>query len=133
MWYQRSANKYHAKSSIYNGIYYHSQLEAAYAQELDLRLKAKDIKKWERQIPLDLSVNGFKICRYIMDFRLTHNDGSVELVETKGFETDVWRMKFKLLEAIYSKEYPEITLTVLKKSSGSFMPFKSRWMLSRMK
>jgi hypothetical protein len=115
MWQKKSGNKYHAKSSIYNGYYYQSQLEAAYAAELDLRVKAKDIKSWRRQVPLKLDVNGFHICNYRMDFEITHNNGSIELVETKGFETDLWRIKWKLLEAIYSKEHPEIKLTVVKK------------------
>lgn len=114
-WFKQSGNKYHAKSSIYNDTYYHSQFEAAYAQELDLRVKAKDIKSWRRQIRIHLGVNGFKIADYIMDFEITHNDDSLELVETKGFETDVWRMKWKLLEAIYSVDHPEIKITLVKK------------------
>jgi hypothetical protein len=115
MWHQKSGNKYHAKSSVYNGYYYQSQLEAGYAQELDLRLKAKDIKGWKRQIPLELKVFGKKICTYKMDFEIEHKDGSFEFVETKGFETAVWRLKWKLLEAIAPKEYPNHVLTVVKK------------------
>lgn len=115
MWHQKSGNKYHAKSSIYNGYNYASQFEAAYAAELDLRLKAKDIKAWRRQVRIPLEVNGFKICTYIIDFEIEHNDGSLELVETKGFETDVWRFKWRLTEAILSKERPEVKLTVIKK------------------
>ncbi len=115
MWQQKSGNKYHAKSSIYEGVYYHSQFEAAYASELNLRLKAKDIKAWKRQIKLPLKVEGKFICNYIMDFEVEHNDGSFEFVEVKGFETDLWRFKWKILEAIQPKEYPHHTLTVVKK------------------
>lgn len=102
---QKSGNKYHAKSSIYNGTYYHSQKEAAYAQELDLRVRAKDIKSWERQIRISLDVNGFHITNYIIDFVITHNDKTKEYVEIKGFRTDVFNMKWKLFEALYSKEF----------------------------
>jgi len=107
-------NKYGNINQNYNGHLYHSKKEAAYAQELDLRVKAKDIKEWERQIPLHLYVNGYKICTYVIDFRIIHNDDSVELVEVKGFETQVWRLKWRITEAIYSVEHPEITLTVVK-------------------
>ena len=117
MWQKKSGNKYHAKSSVYNGNYYHSQFEAAYAQELDFRLKAHDIKSWRRQVKIPLQVNGRHITNYIMDFEVTHNDGSVELIECKGFETDVWIMKWRLLEAIYCVEQPDVRLTLVKKQS----------------
>lgn len=115
MWQQKSGNKYHAKSSIYGGSYYHSRLEAAYAAELDLRLKAKDISKWEKQIRIEFVENGIKICTYIVDFRVTHNDGSIEWVETKGFWTDVARIKARLFEALYLPKHPGETYTVVKK------------------
>lgn len=115
MYYQKSGNKYHAKSSIYNGSYYMSRLESAYAMELDLRLKAKDIRAWDKQIRIPLEVNGFKICTYIVDFKITHNDGSIEWVETKGFWTDVARIKVKLFEAAYLHDKPNERFTVVKK------------------
>lgn len=106
-----SGNKYRAVSSSYNGIQYHSKFEAAYAADLDLRVKAGDIKGWERQRKLSLDVNGYHIANYFIDFVVIHNDGSEELVEVKGFETEVWRLKWKLAEAIYSDKYK---MTVVK-------------------
>jgi len=44
MYYVKRQNKYNAKSTEYGGLIYHSKKEAGYAQELDLRIKAKDIK-----------------------------------------------------------------------------------------
>lgn len=114
-YYQKSGNKYHAKSSIYNGRYYHSQLEAAYAAELDIRLKAKDIRAWEPQVRITFEENGVKICTYIVDFKVTLNDGSIEWVETKGFWTDVARIKARLFEALYLPKHPGDIYTVVKK------------------
>lgn len=115
VWYQtKRRNKFNNRSSIYNGQYYHSIKEADYAQELDLRVKAKDIRSWRRQIPFELKVNGFKICKYIVDFEITHNNGDIELIEVKGFETDLWRFKRRLLEATHLTENPEIIYTVVK-------------------
>lgn len=122
MWYQKSGNKYHAKSTIYNGRSYHSKLEAGVAEELDWRLKAKDIKSWKPQIPIELRVNGELICKYYVDFEVENNDGVIEWIEAKGFETEIYRLKAKLLEAIYKKEFEsgEKIYTVIKQTSWQY-------------
>lgn len=119
-YFQKSGNKYSATSTQYEGITYHSKLEAGYAESLDMRVMAKDIKSWERQVKLDLKVNGIHITNYYIDFVVTHNDGKKEFVEVKGFETDVWRMKWKILEATFEdfKETPDDFLTVVKQGSN---------------
>lgn len=104
-------NKYGAKSFEYNGIRYHSKKEAGYAADLDILIRAGEIKSWKRQVKLDLRLNGIHITNYYMDFIITHNDGSEEMVEVKGFETEAWRIKWKLAEAIYSDEYK---MTIVK-------------------
>lgn len=120
---QYSGNKYHAKSTQYAGQVYHSGLEASYAAELDLRVKAKDIKSWDRQIKLDLKINGQHITNYYIDFIIHHNDGSREFVETKGYATDLWRIKWLILEATFDnfKEHPDDKLSVIKQTSMRFM------------
>ena len=103
-----------ATSVWYNDKFYHSKKEAAYAQELDIRKKAKDIKDWERQVKCPLDVFGRHVCNYFIDFKIYHNDGSIEMVEVKGFQTEIWRLKWKLFEAIWNHDYPDIKLTVIK-------------------
>ena len=108
-------NKYHSNKCIYNKNIYHSRFEAKYAQELDLRLKAKDIAGWERQIKIPLEVNGYLICNYYIDFVIYHNDEIIEYVECKGFSTDLWKIKWKLFEALYGdKEGIKLTVIYLK-------------------
>lgn len=115
MWRQRRGNKYHAVSVMYNGRQYHSKKEAAYAAELDLRLKAGDINAWFPQYKVELIVNKYHICDYYVDFQVFHKNGQVELVEVKGFETEVWRLKRKLLEAtVIAKAKGKIEYTVVK-------------------
>ena len=116
---QKSGNKYHSNSTQFEGITYHSKLEAAYAEELSLRVMAKDIKSWERQVKLDLKVNGQHITNYYIDFIIHHNDGSREFVETKGLELGEWKMKWRILEATFDdfKEHADDRLTVVKQSS----------------
>lgn len=115
----KKQSKYHNKSSIYNDVIYDSIFEAEYAQALDYSLKSGDIKKWERQIKLDLKVNGSHIANYYIDFIVHHNDGSREFVEVKGYKTDMWRMKWKIFEATFDdfKESPDDFMTVVYQKS----------------
>ena len=116
---QKSGNKYHAQSTQYEGTTYHSKFEAAYAAALDLSVKAGEIKSWERQVKLDLKVNGIHITNYYIDFVVTHNDGSREFIECKGFATAEWQMKWRLLEATFDqfKQSPDDIMTLVKQSS----------------
>lgn len=110
MWYQRRGNKYGAKKKEYNGKLYMSKGEAGYAQELELRRKAGEILEITPQYRLSLDVNGYHICNYIVDFKCVMADGSIELHEYKGFETDLWRFKWKLAEALYGEKYKLIVI-----------------------
>ena len=112
-----------AKKQEYGGFRYDSGFEASYAMELDLRIKAKDIKSYQRQINIPLVVNNYLVCTYRIDFVITHNDDSVEYVETKGMHTDTWRNKWKLFEALYC-DLPDVKLTIVQQ--GSYKPPKLR-------
>jgi hypothetical protein len=58
-------------------------------------------------------VNGEKVCTYIVDFNVTAIDGSVELIEVKGWWTDVAKLKVKLFRATFLTENPSIKFTIL--------------------
>jgi hypothetical protein len=113
VWYKKYS-KFNNKKTVFNGLVYDSKFEAGYAGELALRLKVKEIKKIERQVRIPLDVNGFHICSYIADFVVTNKDGSKEIHETKGFATEVFRLKWKLLEALY----PEYTLVLIQQKNS---------------
>jgi len=112
-----------AKKNNYNGYIYDSKFEASYAQELDLRIKAKDIKSYDRQKTLDLIVNNYLVCTYRIDFIVYHFDGTIEYCEVKGWPTPVWRLKWKLFESLYA-DLPNVKLTIIQQ--GSFRPPKAR-------
>lgn len=107
VYFERKGAKYSNVRQTYQGYSYQSKKEAQQAFELDLLQKAGEIKSWERQKTLSLDVNGIHICNYRMDFVIYHHDGRTEFLEVKGFPTDVWKMKWKLLEALYgdNKKY----------------------------
>lgn len=94
-------NKYNAQSQVYNNYRYDSRKEATYAIELDWRIKAGEITKWERQHKISIDVNGIHICNYYIDFKVYYPNEKIEYVEVKGFETDLWRLKWRLSKAMY--------------------------------
>jgi hypothetical protein len=100
---KKKKNKYNAQSATYGGYTYHSKKEKDYAVQLDWRIKAKEVKSYTRQHRLDLRVNGILICKYFIDFRVELTDGTIEYVEVKGFETDLWRLKWKLTKATFQQ------------------------------
>lgn len=114
-------NKYGAKRTEFNGKQYDSKYEATVAEELDLRLKAKDILEVIPQYKIECYAyrkDGSKafLVKHKVDFRIQLKDHSYELVEAKGqITTDyVWRRKF--LELIWLPEHPDYTYRVVKQS-----------------
>lgn len=94
-------NKFGAKRNEYKGRSYASKKEAAHARKLDLLKRDGHVKRWDPQSRIDLKVNGHHITRYYIDFEVEFADGSVELHEVKGEETELWKVKWKLAKALY--------------------------------
>ena len=110
IWYQRKANKYGAKKTIYNGRQYDSKGEAGLAQEIELLCKSGEVSKIDPQHTFGLyGKNGARICNHRVDFLLTFKDGYQEVWEYKGFATEIWRIKLKLFE----DNYPDIPYWVI--------------------
>lgn len=86
---------------IYNGHVYHSKAEAKQAAELDLLMKCGEIVGWERQLAFPLRVRGEYICTMVIDFKVYPRRGQFYLLEVKGHETELYRLKRKLLKACY--------------------------------
>lgn len=104
------SNKYGAKKTEIDGFIFDSKREAAYYSELKLREYAGEIVHLELQPKFECIVNGKKICTYIADFRyeLT-GSGFQETVDVKGMKTDVYRIKKKLVEALFGIIITEVS------------------------
>ena len=96
-------SKYNAKKTEYNGVMYDSRKEARRAWELDMLLKAGEIQGLIRQPRFKL-----KYCTYIADFAYTTKDGEYIVEDVKGFKTDIYKLKKKMLKAEYGIEVREI-------------------------
>lgn len=110
----RTKSKYGNKTKIYNGRAYDSIREANHAEELDWRKKAGEIKEIIPQHKISLDVNGSHIANYFVDFKVITKHDSVEYHEVKGFETEVWRLKWKLFEALLDEIDKGATLLVIR-------------------
>jgi hypothetical protein len=106
----RTKSKYGNKTKTYNGKTYDSIREANHAEELDWRIKAGEIKEVVPQFKIPLKINDRHIANYYIDFKVVLTDGDIEYHEVKGFETDLWRLKWKMTEALY----PEYNLILIK-------------------
>ncbi|HEY5806156.1 MAG TPA: DUF1064 domain-containing protein [Candidatus Saccharimonadales bacterium] len=122
MYNTRFGNKYGARKTVFNGRKYDSKFEAGVAQELDLRLKAGDIRNVEPQYKVEIWVyredgrQAFKVSHKV-DFRVENNDGSFELVEAKGVETDDYKWRRRCLEELWLPLHPDHTYTIVKQRS----------------
>lgn len=112
--YAKGKSKYGNNSQVYNGRRYDSKREAAYAMDLDWRIKAGEIKEVIPQFKIDLRVNGRHITNYFVDFKVIMSDGSVQFHEVKGMVLPLWQLKWALLEALKDEIEPGCELVVIK-------------------
>lgn len=57
--------------------------------------------------------------QYKSDFEVTYNDGIVEVLDTKGVETSIFRLKRRLL----LERYPNINFYCVKKVKGKWIKY----------
>lgn len=102
-------NKYHAKSVVYNGIRFDSKKEAERYKELSLLQRSGYIRDLKRQVPFVLIDKNekFSRCVYKADFVYKQN-GQQVVEDVKGFITDVYKIKRKLMYDRYGIEIKEI-------------------------
>lgn len=97
-------SKYGNKRTEYNGKVYDSQLEANYAAQLDLRLRAKDILGYFTQLNIPIEGGNYRA-----DFVVLHLDGTYTIEDTKGFKTADYKRKKKQVKERYGIDIVEIT------------------------
>ncbi len=112
-------NKYSAIKTEYKGCKYDSKFEASVAADLDLRLKAGEIKEWERQFKVEMwayNCHGEKVIKktHKIDFRIHEHDGSFTLLEAKGLETADYRDRRKWLTKLWLPEHLDHVYEVVK-------------------
>jgi len=115
--------KYNSKKVEIDGIIFDSKIEAKYYEQLKWLQEHKQQILFFRIKPRYLLQEAFKKdgktyrkIEYIADFEIHHLDGSIEVVDVKGMETEAFKIKRKLFE----KKYPHklSLLTYVRKYGG---------------
>ena len=108
-------NKYSNQKVVVDGITFDSKLESRKYIELKLLEKAGYIKDLELQVKFELQEKYMKrgktvrAINYIADFDI--KKGKKIIVDTKGFRTDVYKLKKKIFEY----KYPDLEIVEVKK------------------
>lgn len=97
-----SKNKFNAKPTVIDGVRYASQKEATRCEELRLLERAGHIRNLTLQPKFPLIVEGVKVATYIADAAYFENNARVVIdVKSKPTKTPVYRLKIKLLKALF--------------------------------
>ncbi len=98
-------HKYHATPTETDGMKFASKLEAKHYKHLKWLKANGDIVFFLRQCPFHVPGNK----KFVVDFVEFWADGNIRWVDCKGYETDMFKFKKALVEALYP-----ITITVIK-------------------
>lgn len=106
-------NKYKNKKVVMDNILFDSKKEANYYTYLKLLEKAGKIKNLELQKKFILqdkfNLNGktYRAITYVADF-VYEEKGQTHVVDTKGYRTEVYKIKKKLFMKKYGIEIEEV-------------------------
>lgn len=93
-------NKYGAQKTTVDGLRFDSKKEAARWVELKKLEGIGVIQNLERQVAIPLHVAGVKVCTYRADF-MYEMDGATIVEDAKGYQTDVFKLKWKIGQALF--------------------------------
>lgn len=93
-----------------DGQKFRSQVERDFYNTQWARQQAGEVLKIEREVRFEFHVNGVYINDYLLDFRLTLADGTLDHVDTKssGTLTPLFIMKKRLMLACHNIEVREV-------------------------
>jgi hypothetical protein len=107
--------KYGSKKVKLDGLVFDSVIESRYYQQLKWSQGHKQIlffrlqPRYLLQEAFEKGSKKFRKIEYIADFEVHHLDGSIEVIDIKGFETTDFKIKRKLFEFKYPHKLSLIT------------------------
>lgn len=97
--------KYKAQPITIDGIKFASKLEGRYYANLKLLQRAGEVANVELQKPFLVTIGGKLICTYRSDFAYWDmREQRERVIDCKGMDTPVSKLKRKLVEAIHGIE-----------------------------
>lgn len=106
---KKARHKYQATPTVDpdDGIRFDSKLEARYYRLCKLRQAAGDLVGFLRQVPIHLPGK----TKLVVDFLEFRADGSAVFVDTKGVQTETFRLKVRQVRELY----PWIQIEIISK------------------
>ena len=102
---KRLRHKYGAVRTKDAGRTYASKAEARFASRLRMLQAAGEVLMFLEQTTLRLPGG----TRYVVDFVVFHQDGTIRWIDVKGYQTETFRVKKREVEAAY----PHIEIEVV--------------------
>ena len=101
-------SKFKNKKTEYNGVKFDSKLELnIYKEIIERGLQVELQPKFELQEKFRLNGKSYRPIQYVGDFKLIVNDVEY-IIDAKGMETQVFKIKAKMFAKIYKKEIIKI-------------------------
>ena len=100
--------KYKSERITVDGIKFDSKHEARRYGELKMLERGKAIKGLQLQVTYPLIVNGILVAKYRADFVYNDISGAVIVEDAKGFRTPAYKIKKKLMLALYGVKIKEV-------------------------
>ena len=118
--------KYKNKAVVINGKRFDRVLEGNYYVELLRQMELGHVLYFHRQVPIDLSMKAKDV--YRVDFQVFKSDGTIEYIDNKGIDTQVFKLKRNLIEAhspftlklVKSKDTPKHLDTMVPDVNGNY-------------
>lgn len=112
----KKKSKYNNIKTVVDNIEFDSRKEADYYCQLKLLKGAGEIRdfglqpRYELQPTFKKNGTTHRSITYVADFVVVNNDGTTDIIDIKGVETQVFKIKQKLFEY----KYPDKSLKVIK-------------------
>jgi len=102
--------KYNSRKTEVDGFVFDSKREANRYSELKLLQRVGEIGSLELQPRFEVVINGQHICNYFADFRYVdfRPNGREVIEDVKGVKTPIYRLKKKLVEAVFEITIVEV-------------------------
>lgn len=109
---KKPKSKYGARKTNVDGISFDSQAEANYYCKLKILLQKGEIDGFCRQARFLVTdgKDGEKGTEYVTDFVIFRRDGTYRIVDVKGVQTPVFKLKIKCMK----EKYPNLKVELEK-------------------
>jgi len=102
-------SKYRAiKTRNANGVLFDSKKEARLDPVIMMYSKSDFVKEVIRKKVYPIVINGVLVCKYVSDWTILFKNGTEQVYDAKGYKTQVYKLKKKLMKAVHNLTINEL-------------------------